>query len=189
MKLSKPFIIVFVTFFLVCAAWSAQGSDAVAQTLFPGENFFLKVTMKETVRLVLPPPSTSIWAYKIKSGDADGGLLTLQNSFHGYFSDSSGRIKNTTGAHRFADLAHSFGPVTPHIFFGYDNTKNNNDWKVGEDNKTRMMYGASIDYKVADAFSVIPVFTYYDWGNQPVVASRPEINKEWIGGLQFRFVF
>jgi hypothetical protein len=49
------------------------------------------------------------------------------------------------------------------------------------------MYGASIDYKVTNTFYVIPVFTHYDWGKQ--LGSKTDTNQEWMGGLQFRFVF
>lgn len=119
---------------------------------------------------------------------AGGGLLTLQSSFHGY-GRVNGKIKDTTGINGFVDLAYTFGPATPHIYFGYDNAKNSDLWKVGDDNITRMMYGASIDYKVADAFYVIPEFTYYDYGKAPGVASKPDLGKEWIGGVQFRFNF
>ena len=159
----------------------------------PGVNALLhpllKITVEETARQAPPPvyPLTSVWANNIKDGG--GGLFTLQRSFNGYFWDTSGRIKNTPGSHGFADLAHTFGPATPHIYLGRENANNNNEWKVGDDDITRMMYGASIDYKVTDAFHVIPVFTYYDWSNQPEVAAKPDLNKEWIGGLQLRFIF
>ena len=203
---------------VVWTAWGVQGSELVPRTWLPEKSPFshafsqpspvlgpdynaaltgvnvllhplLKITMEETAQQVLPPvyPPTSVWTYNIKDGG--GGLFTLQKSFYGYFWDTSGRIKNTTGTHGLADLAHTFGPATPHIYLGRENAKNNNDWKVGDDDITRMMYGASIDYKVTDAFYVIPVFTYYDWSKQPEVATKSDINKEWIGGLQFRFVF
>jgi hypothetical protein len=118
-----------------------------------------------------------------------GILSTDQSAFHTYFRDASGAIKNTTGINGFIDLAYTFGPATPHIYFGYDNAKNSDVWKVGDDNNTRMMYGATINYMINQNFFVIPEFTYYDYGKQPGVTSRPDIGKEWIGGVQFRFVF
>jgi hypothetical protein len=218
MKSSKPFIMISLAVLVVSTAWSVQGSELVSQTwlpekspffnvfsqpspvlgpdynaALPGVNSllhpFFKITMEETAQQALPPayPPISVGAYNIK----DGGdrPLTIQRSFYGYFWDTSGRIKDATGKHEIADLAHTFGPATPHIYLGHENAKNNYDWKVGDDDITRMMYGVSIDYKVTDAFSVIPVFTYYDWSKQSEVASKPGINKEWIGGLQFRFIF
>ncbi|MGC1401631.1 MAG: hypothetical protein WA974_01760 [Thermodesulfobacteriota bacterium] len=218
MKSSKPFIMISVVVLVVWTAWSVQGSELVSQTWFPekspfshafsqpspvlGRDYnaalpgvnallqpFFKMTMEETAQQGLPPvyPPASVWAYNIKDGG--GGLFSLQRSFYGYFWDTSGRIKNTNGTHGFADLAHTFGPATPHIYLGHENAKNNNEWKVGDDDITRMMYGVSIDYKVTDVFYVIPVFTYYDWSNQLEVATKPDTNKEWIGGLQVRFIF
>jgi hypothetical protein len=200
---------------VVWTAWSILGSELVPQTWLPGETFipnasaqlspdfgpdynatlpevnapFHKASMEETARQELPPPSpsTSIWVYKIKSGGV--GLLTLNKSFYGFFWDTSRRIKNSTAWHGLADLSYTFGPTTLHIYFGHDNTRNNSDWKIGNEDLTRLMYGASIDYKVADSFYVVPVFTYYDWGKQADVTTKSGINKEWIGGLQFRFVF
>ncbi len=116
-------------------------------------------------------------------------LSSDQSSYDAYFRAANGQIKNTNVMNGFIDLAYTFGPATPHIYFGYDNAKNSDEWKVGDDNNTRMMYGATINYMITSNFFVIPEFTYYDYGKQPGVASRPDIGKEWIGGLQFRFVF
>jgi hypothetical protein len=219
MKASKPFIMISLVVLVVWTAWSVQGSELVPHTWFPekspfpyafsqplpvlGSDYeaallgvnpmlhsFLKITREETAQQVLPSvyPPTTVRAYNIK--DRGDDLFTIQRSFYGYFWDSSGRISDTTGKNGIAGLAYTFGPATPHIYLGHENTKNNNDRKVGNDDITRMMYGVSIDYKVTDAFYVIPVFTYYhDWNKQPEIASKLDINKEWIGGLQFRFIF
>jgi hypothetical protein len=218
MKRSKPFILVSVALLVVWTAWSVQGSDKVPLAWLPGETLFskaftqplsgfgpgyngalpggnallqafLKGTMKETTQQALPPvnPPASVWTYKIKDGG--GSLLTRQSAFYGYFWDTSGRIKNTGDKNGFADLAYTLGPATPHIYLGHDNTKDNVEWRIGDDNATRMMYGVSIDYKVANTFYVIPVFTFYDWGKQLNVDSKYDINKEWISGLQLRIVF
>jgi hypothetical protein len=217
-KSSKLLIMILLTILVAFNAWSVQGNELVPQTWTPqkspfspvffgpllilrpdyvtalGEGNplflpFLKITMEGTAQQVLPPvyPPTTVWAYNIK----DGGdhLFTIKRSFYGYFWDTSGRINDTTGKHGIADFGRTFGQATPHIYLGYENAKNNNDWKVGDEDITRMMYGVSIDYKVSDAFYVIPVFTYYDWGKQSEVASKSGINKEWISGLQFRFIF
>ncbi len=116
-------------------------------------------------------------------------LSTDESAFQNYFRDANGQIKNTTGMNGFIDLAYSFGPATPHIYFGYDNAKNSDEWTVGNDYNTRMMYGASINYMITPNLYVIPEFTYYDYGKQPGVASKPDIGKEWLGGVQFRFIF
>jgi hypothetical protein len=101
--------------------------------------------------------------------------------------DLSGKMINSVGTH--IDLSSLFDLTTPHINFAFDNARDSDRWKFRDNNNTRMMYGASIVYKVSDTFYVIPVFTYYDWRKQPGVASKPDIGNEWIGGLNFRFVF
>ncbi len=121
-----------------------------------------------------------VWTF----GSVQGSDLVPQKWLPG---DISGKIKNSTGTH--IDLSYTFGLTTPHIYFAFDNDKVSDEWKIGDNNNTRITYGASIDYKVSDTFYVIPVFTYYDWGKQPGVASKSDIGKEWIGGLKFRFVF
>ena len=98
-------------------------------------------------------------------------------------------IKNTQAINGFVDLAYTFGPATPHIYFGYDNMKNSDAWTVGNNYNTRLMYGASINYMISPQFFVIPEFTYYDYGQLPNTVGNPDIGKEWIGGVQFRFVF
>ena len=107
----------------------------------------------------------------------------------------NGKVKNSTALNGFVDLAYTFGPATPHLYFGYENAKNDDVYGKtgGDDNNTRLMYGASINYLVANNFYIIPEFTYYDWGKQVGVAGAAnlgkDIGKEWIGGVQFRFVF
>ena len=89
----------------------------------------------------------------------------------------------------FIDLAYTFGPAVPHIYFGYDKAGNSDVWKTGEDNVVRTMVGASLYYKVAEGFYLIPEFTLYDYGKKPNDAAKTELGKEWLGGVQIRFVF
>ena len=117
------------------------------------------------------------------------GALGLQSSFHTYLRDASGKVNSTTGLNGFIDLAYTFGPAVPHIYFGYDKAGNRDVWKTGEDNVVRTMVGASLYYKVAEGFYLIPEFTYYDYGKKPNDAGKTELGKEWLGGVQFRFVF
>lgn len=115
-------------------------------------------------------------------------LLDKESAFQEY-QVVNGAIKNTTGMNGYIDLSYKVGPATPHIYFGFDNAKNSDAYKVGDDNNTRMMYGASVMYKVADGFNIIPEFTFYDYGKKPNDASKPDIGKEWMGGVQFQFIF
>jgi hypothetical protein len=118
-----------------------------------------------------------------------GTFIDYQSTYHNYFRDAGGRIKDTTGMNGFIDLAYTVGPATPHIYFGYDNAKNSDEWKVGNDYNTRLMYGISIPIKIAEGFFVSPEFTYYDYGQKPGVAGNPDVGKEMLGGIQFQFIF
>jgi hypothetical protein len=113
--------------------------------------------------------------------------LALQNAFHQY-QRVAGKIKNTTGLNGFVDLAFAAGPVTPHVYVGYDKAENT-DVYVGDKYNVRMMYGVGVNWKIADSFYIVPEFTYYDYGKSPTVAGNPDIGKEWLAGVQFQFVF
>ncbi len=126
---------------------------------------------------------------QIGYGQNVNGALGTQSAFHLYLRDASGKVKNTTALNGFVDLAYAFGPVTPHIYFGYDKASNSDVWKTGDDNNTRTMVGIGINYKVADSFYVVPEFTMYDYGKKPNDAAKPDLGKEWLGGVQFQFVF
>lgn len=117
------------------------------------------------------------------------GMSGSAGPLHAYQRDATGKIKNTRALNGFVDLAYTFGQVTPHLYFGYDNAKNGDKWTAGDDNNTRMMYGISVYYQLTPNFRVSPEFTMYDYGKTPGVASKPDIGKEWLGGLSFLFYF
>jgi len=114
--------------------------------------------------------------------------MTRMSEYHSY-QRVSGAIKNTTGLNGFIDLGYTFGPATPHIYFGYDRAQNSDAWKIGEDNNTRNMYGVSLVYQVTPNMFLVPEFTIYDYGTKPNDAAKTNLGKEWIGGLQFQFIF
>lgn len=132
-------------------------------------------------------PTINLKTDEIKKGGSD--RQTRQSSPRGYFWDVSGRINNYNHKKRVSDLVYKFGHTTMHFYLGYDKPNNNGESKVGVDNSALVMFGASLDYKVADTLYLIPLFTFYDWSKQPNIASNPNINQEWIGGLQLRFLF
>ena len=115
-------------------------------------------------------------------------VFPLQNSFHNYGRDAGGKVKNTTGLTAFADVAFTAGPVTPHFYIGYDKAENT-DVYVGDKYNTRMMYGVGVNWKIADNFYIVPEFTYYDYGKNARAAGNPDLGNEWLGGVQFQFVF
>ena len=117
-----------------------------------------------------------------------GGPLGLQSSFWSYKRNQDLAIKNSTGWNGFMDLAFTAGAVTPHFYLGYDYVEN--DLFVGSDkNNMRSMYGVSVNWKIADSFYIAPEFTFYDYGKDPTKINNPSIGKEWLGGVQFQFVF
>jgi hypothetical protein len=114
-------------------------------------------------------------------------VFQLQSAYHQALW-VGGKLKNTTGLIGFFDLAFTAGPVTPHFYMGYDKAENT-DAYVGDKAVTRLMYGVGVDWMISPNFVVRPEFTYYDWGKNPAVAGNPDLGKEWIGGVQFAFVF
>ncbi len=125
--------------------------------------------------------------FQIGYGANIASPLALESGFQQY-QRVNGKVKDTTGLNGFVDLAFNAGPVIPHLYVGYDKAENT-DVYVGDKYNIRMMYGASLNWKVADSFYVVPEFTYYDYGKNPNVAGNPDLGKEWLGGVQFQFVF
>lgn len=117
-----------------------------------------------------------------------GGILALQSSFWGYRRSLNGAVKNSTGWNGFADFAFTAGAVTPHFYLGYDYVEN--DTFVGSDkNNARSMYGVGVNWKIAESFYVVPEFTYYNYGKNPLNPKNPDLGTEWQAGVQFQFVF
>jgi hypothetical protein len=125
--------------------------------------------------------------FQVGYGQNIASPLALESGFQQY-QRVAGKVKNTTGLNGFFDLAFNAGPVIPHLYVGYDKAENT-DVYVGDKYNVRMMYGASVNWKIADSFYIVPEFTYYDYGKNPTVKGNPDIGKEWLGGVQFQFVF
>jgi hypothetical protein len=99
-----------------------------------------------------------------------------------------GSVKNTTGWFGLADVGFTAGAVTPHFFIGYD-APENSDAYVGDKKNQRLMYGVSANWKLTDNFFILPEFAWYDYGKNPAVQGNPDLGSEWLGGVQFQFVF
>jgi hypothetical protein len=135
--------------------------------------------------------------YGLNYSNASGsgtGVLQLANKYAGYQRDATGAIKNSTGWGGFFDLAFTAGAVTPHFYMGYDKALNEDIYgkglSSGSDNfNQRFAVGASVNWKIAESFYVVPEFTYYNYGKNPTVNGNPDLGTEWIGGVQFQFVF
>jgi hypothetical protein len=122
------------------------------------------------------------------------GALQAESVYQGYGRTPGGAIKNTTGWNAFMDLAFTSGPVTPHFYMGYDKAVNDDIYgkflSSGSDNfNQRYAVGASLNWKIAESFFVVPEFTYYNYGKNPLVNGNPDLGTEWMGGVQFQFIF
>jgi hypothetical protein len=118
---------------------------------------------------------------------------------HFIYRDPAGRIKNTTDIFGFVSLGYNIGPAYPSIYLGYDNAMNSDEWKVGNNYSTRLMYGASVFVNVVKSltpsvwpgysFGIAPEIDFYDYGSVPGVSGSPTRGKEAIFGVQFMFWF
>ena len=115
-------------------------------------------------------------------------IYPLQSAFHKY-QRVDGKIKDTTGITGFFDLGFTAGMATPHLYFGYDRAENSDAYRIGDNNNTRIAYGANVSLKISDSFYVIPELNYYDYGKRPNALGSPDIGKEWLAGVQFMFTF
>ena len=127
-------------------------------------------------------------------GQNIGLVFDYESTYQNYFRDAGGRIKDTTAMTGFIDLAYTFGPVTPHIYAGFDNAKNSDAYKgpTGDDYNTRLAWGISVPIKIAEGFFISPEFSYYDYGKGPAgtgANAGKDLGKEMLGGVQFQFVF
>jgi len=87
------------------------------------------------------------------------------------------------------DLAFTFGPVTPHIYYAQTRATNKDAWKPGNDYYDRISYGLVLHYKINNNLTLIPELSFYDYGSIPSSDSKPKLGKAWLGGVEFRFSF
>ncbi len=167
------------------AKWDNLGAIPALAGKSPDDNVTSWVGILPVRVTAGPFTGTVQFAY----GQNLGTFYDYESTYQAYFRNANGQIKNTTGMNGFIDLAYAAGPVTPHLYFGYDNAKNSDAYTVGDDNNTRMMYGISAPIKIADGFFISPEFDYYDYGKRPGDPSKTDLGKEWIGGVQFQFIF
>jgi|GEM_PF-1607642 len=127
-------------------------------------------------------------------GQNDGGpsssvSLTSESAYHGFQRADTGKIYNSTNMNGMVDLAFTFGPVTPHIYYAQTRAKNSDAWKAGNDYYDRISYGVVVWYKINNNLSLIPELSFYDYGTIPNSDAKPKLGKAWLGGVQFRFSF
>jgi len=184
------------------AKWDNLSQVAPYSTLkiSPDDNVTSWQALLPVVMTAGPFKGTVQFFYGQNDAPFYGGFAS---SFHSWGRDpSSGAIKTATSMGGFVNLAYTVGAATPAIYFGYDQAKNtdlysnkyNQLYPGGDDYNARMMLGASVNIKIAEGFFVIPEFTWYDYGKYPAGAASganagKDVGKEWLGGVQFMFVF
>jgi len=144
--------------------------------------------------LILPVKVTAgpfLGWFELGYGQNVANLLVSGNAapFAKYGRLSNGQVTNTTQWNGIVDLGFTAGPVTPHLYFGFDQQTNSNYWTAGDDHNLRWHAGISANYAVTPNFSIWPEFSYYNWGNNPGVAGAPSLGTEWLLGLEFVFSF
>lgn len=86
----------------------------------------------------------------------------------------------------------TFGPVTPHVFYGI--THSTNDlWVKGNKYHERTSLGVNAYIQVAKNFQVIPEFARYTYGATPGYlypdGSKHDFGSDWLAGVKLRLTF
>jgi hypothetical protein len=138
---------------------------------------------------VVAGPFTGL--FQVGYGQNIGNMLNPgnENTYQVFQRLANGQVKNTTAINGFVDLGWTIGPITPHVYFGYDNADNSDAWRTGDSNNRRLSYGAAVNYQISPNFMVSPELTFFDFGKAPNTAGSPDIGKDWMAGAQFVFAF
>ena len=104
--------------------------------------------------------------------------------------DANNQINNAETYAFWIDLSYKFGPVTPHIMYGQQKSKN---VALGTNDKVEAktsMIGFSVPIQLAKGFSIRPECMWYDdgEGSRTGVASS-DFGKYGIYGVQFQITF
>jgi len=89
----------------------------------------------------------------------------------------------------WVDLSYKFGPITPHVMYGQQKTKNENN--LGRENEAlTQMVGFSVPIDLAKGFSLRPEIMWYDDGDTKTDGSASVNNGKYaIYGVLFRITF
>ncbi len=86
------------------------------------------------------------------------------------------------------DASFKFGPVTPHLMYGQQKTKNKTYDQLSTDCKTQF-WGFSVPIDLAKGFRLRPEFMWYDDGKTKTNGSDYNNGKYAIYGVQFQITF
>lgn len=127
-------------------------------------------------------------------GKNDGGptssvSLTSESSYHGFQRSAAGKIYDSTNMNAMVDLAFTFGPITPHVYYAMTRATNKDAWKAGNDYFERTSYGVVAYYKLNNNLMLIPEISKYTYGTIPGSTAKTKLGEAWLAGVQFRFTF
>jgi hypothetical protein len=104
--------------------------------------------------------------------------------------DASNKINDAETYSWWVDLSFKFGPVTPHVMYGQQKSKN---VLIGTNTKVEaktQMVGLSVPIDLAKGFRIRPELMWYDDGDGQVAGSKStDFGKYAIYGVQFQITF
>ncbi len=101
----------------------------------------------------------------------------------------NGQIHDAETYSFWVDLSFKFGPVTPHLMYGQQKSKNESAAGLSQDAKTQM-WGFSIPITLAKGFSIRPELMWYDDGDVNTGSTTStDMGKYAIYGVQFQITF
>lgn len=102
---------------------------------------------------------------------------------------NTGKIHDAETYSGWLDVSFRFGPVTPHLIYGLQKTKNKTAAGADRECKTQM-YGISIPIDLAKGFRLRPEFMWYDDGDTKTNGAASVDNGKYaIYGVQFQITF
>ena len=131
--------------------------------------------------------------YGINVGNVYEGLYNLsyvgQHAHGKWQSDDEGAPVDTKGYGGYFDLSFGGEPLTMHIMGGVQVVKNRR-WK-NDDSNTRWAAVVRMPYALNSYLLLSPELGYYVFGNDVNVdpGEEKDLGSEWLGGIQFQFLF
>lgn len=102
---------------------------------------------------------------------------------------NNGQINDAETYSFWFDLSYKFGPITPHLIYGQQKTKNETAAGANMEVRTSMI-GFSVPIDLAKGFRIRPEFMWYDDGSTSTAGAASVDNGKYsIYGVQFQITF
>jgi len=131
--------------------------------------------------------------YGINVGNVYQGLYHLsyagQHADGRLYSDEEGALVDTKGYGGYFDLSFGAEPLTMHLIGGVQVVRNP-EWR-NDDSNTRWAAVVRMPYALNSYLLLSPELGYYAFGNDINVdpGEPKDLGSEWLGGVQFQFLF